>query len=569
MRKDGSSFVAEIRADVVVLNDEKNFLVYLRDISETDRIQRKLQLALCSIEDSLDAVYWVRPDTSFAYVNNSACRALDYTRDELLSMTVLDVNPQLSKEALYERMNTVRAHGSVFVESTHKTRSGRLFPVELMIGHLLEDGEEYFYVSARDLTERKRSESEIQKSARRIRSIIDSASDAIIVFDEEHTVVEWNPQAERIFGWKAHEVLNEDSGRFLAGENGAEGLDQLFADVDKPGSPTVACRTKLELSSKTGERIPVEVNISRAMTPEGVTHTTFIRDLRLQRKLEEQSIRADKLESVGVLAGGIAHDFNNLLTGVLGNIALATRSGDLGPKVREYLDEAEQALSKASDLTRQLLTFSKGGAPIREVSSIESLLVETVTFALRGATSKPVFVIPDNLYAVEMDCSQISQVLHNLCINATQAMPDGGIVTVRAENVNYKSAPGVRIKLSDKGTGISKENLKKIFDPFFTTKPTGNGLGLATSYSIIKKHGGTIGVESEVNKGTTFTIELPATLRDVKTNMSRERASLTGQGRILVMDDEAFLRRLAKSMIEGYGYTVETSADGLEALAKY
>ena len=307
------------------------------------------------------------------------------------------------------------------------------------------------------------------------------------------------------------------------------------------------------------------------MTPDGVAHTAFIRDLRMQKKLEEQSIRADKLESVGVLAGGIAHDFNNLLAGVLGNIALATGSGQLTPEVKEYLDEAEQALSRASDLTRQLLTFAKGGSPIKTVSSIRSLLIETVTFALRGTTSKPVFEVADDLHPVEMDSSQMSQVLHNLCINATQAMPDGGVITVRAENITYKSAPGIRIELSDTGKGISRENLKKIFDPFFTTKSTGSGLGLTTSYSIIQKHGGSINVDSVMNKGTTFTIELPATFKRMKSKpkTKRTRAELNGKGRILVMDDEAFLRRLAKSTLEGFGYTVETVADGLEAVAKY
>jgi two-component system, cell cycle sensor histidine kinase and response regulator CckA len=293
-----------------------------------------------------------------------------------------------------------------------------------------------------------------------------------------------------------------------------------------------------------------------------------------KRKIEDELLSTRQLESLGILAGGIAHDFNNLLTAILGNTSLAKMFASPGDKIHARLEDVEKASIRAKDLTQQLLTFSKGGAPIRTVTSITSVIKESSQFALRGSKSRCELRVSKDLWPVEVDEGQISQVVGNLAINADQAMPEGGVVEIRAENVNLSKGqvvtlePGryVRLSITDSGIGIPVDHLAKIFTPYFTTKQTGSGLGLATSYSIVKKHGGVIIVESETGRGTTFHIYLPATDKEI---VKKEKSSMTkiaGIGRILVMDDEEFIRDTAREMLATAGYEVEQACNGAEAI---
>jgi len=235
--------------------------------------------------------------------------------------------------------------------------------------------------------------------------------------------------------------------------------------------------------------------------------------------MEEEILKVKKLESVGVLAGGIAHDFNNILTAILGNISLALISGNLDEKTRKRLTEAEKASVRAKDLTQQLLTFSKGGEPIRETAPIADLIRDSADFVLHGSNVSCRYLLPDDLWLADVDRGQISQVIQNLIINAKHAMPDGGIIEVEAKNTESlippdRALPGpnryIRITISDHGAGIPANLIDKIFDPYFTTKEKGSGLGLAISHGIITKHDGFISVRSKQGEGTTFTIYLPA-----------------------------------------------------------
>ena len=291
----------------------------------------------------------------------------------------------------------------------------------------------------------------------------------------------------------------------------------------------------------------------------------------------------DKMEAVGLLAGGIAHDFNNILTAILGNISLASVEAAPGSELLNSLEQAVKASLRAKDLTVQLLTFSKGGAPVLKLVSLTEILKDTAGFALSGSKVKCHFSIPADLWHAEIDAGQVSQVIQNLVINAQQAMPTSGSIEIGAENIALSKAQGlgkglpleegdyVRITVTDHGIGIPKDHLEKIFDPFFTTKQKGNGMGLAISFSIARQHGGHISVESELGVGSTFYLYLPACVQTSTPKESeKEAAKPAGKARILVMDDEKGVREIAGRMLKHIGYKdIEFAEDGAGAIKLY
>jgi signal transduction histidine kinase/ActR/RegA family two-component response regulator len=294
-----------------------------------------------------------------------------------------------------------------------------------------------------------------------------------------------------------------------------------------------------------------------------------------QRKLvEEELLRAKKLESLGVLAGGIAHDFNNFLTIVQGNIALAASQADPGDPVHEILRETGTACCRAALLASQLLTFSKGGSPIRRTGCVHDLLYDAVDVARAGSAVSVDLAIRTQLWPCEFDSGQMSQVLHNVLLNARQSMPEGGVIKVHADNVTADArlppGPGnyVRISVRDQGSGIPPDILPRIFDPYFTTREGGSGLGLATAYAVVAKHEGHIGVESTVGAGTAVSIYLPAS-KQVSARPGGQELLYRGSGRLLVMDDEILIRKLMAKMLSRLGFDVECAADGAEAIRSY
>lgn len=300
-------------------------------------------------------------------------------------------------------------------------------------------------------------------------------------------------------------------------------------------------------------------------------------DITDRKKMEEELLKTSKLESVSVLAGGIAHDFNNILTILLGNISLARVLVNSEDKIYQKLMQIENATLQAKDLTMQLLTFAKGGTPLKEIVSIGKIIKESAAFALSGSNVRCEFDIPGDLWLLEIDVGQFTQVINNLVINADQAMSEGGIIKIRAENVTVaenqvlpiKAGDYVKISIADQGLGIPEENLQKIFDPYFTTKSGGSGLGLATSYSIIMKHGGYITLESKTGAGTTFYIYLPASVHNILSKNEENQPFFSGKGRILVMDDQAEIRRVLGEMLTLLGYEADFAKDGEEAIELY
>ena len=347
---------------------------------------------------------------------------------------------------------------------------------------------------------------------------------------------------------------------------------------DQIAHSTAALRIEKEKVERVNDELEQRVS---ERTGELVQTNASLRDqIARAAKLEDELLNARKLESLGVLAGGIAHDFNNLLTAMLGNISLARRiNGDEAP-TEALLSEAQNACRRAAELTDQLLTFSKGGLPIKSNLGLTELIPETSDFALRGSNVRCELEIASGLWRVHADSGQIGQVIHNLLLNAAQAMPGGGVVRVVCSNsevtanelAQVEPGPYVVLSVEDHGVGIQKENLQRIFDPYFTTKGDGAGLRLASAYSIVKKHGGAFQVESDPERGTKIRVYLPAltsTADAEEVPDAPPARSFSGAGRILVMDDEESIQRAANNILTVFGYEVTLAADGEAAIALF
>ncbi|MFC1986654.1 ATP-binding protein, partial [Chloroflexota bacterium] len=369
-------------------------------------------------------------------------------------------------------------------------------------------------------------------------------------------------------GWREH-VHPEDRARIES-----QPMDQIEPGV--PYSVEYHMRKKDGTYMTWSDRIML---IQDEKTGKPLRFIGTATDITEQRQMEEELQKIDKLESVGTLAGGIAHDFNNILTGIMGNISLAKRNVEPKSKAEERLLEAEKASMRARDLTQQLLTFSRGGAPVKKLGSVKGVIEDSASFALRGSNVKCEFSLPEDLWSVEIDEGQISQVINNLVINADQVMPNGGTINIKAQNVVLKEgeiatlSKGIYILVTvkDQGIGIPPKHLDRIFDPYFTTKQKGSGLGLSTTYSIIRNHDGYITVESTPHVGTTFYIYLPAAKKKTSLKEHGEVAEtlIRGKGRILVMDDEETIREFLYAELTEVGYEVQLTNDGVEAIEQY
>ena len=327
----------------------------------------------------------------------------------------------------------------------------------------------------------------------------------------------------------------------------------------------------------TDSRVIVNTHISRQRV------MVIFTDITEQEKRQEEQIRQQKLESIGVLAGGIAHDFNNVLTAIIGNISFAELFIEEGHKARMPLDQAAIASKRAAELAHQLLTFARGGQPVTSSVAPRQLIEESLSLVLHGTNVKGEIEADADLYDIEADAGQISQVCNNLIINAVQAMPGGGTIRISAANArvaagNIQGLPEgeyVRLVFSDQGCGMPEEMLKSIFDPYFTTKPTGSGLGLASVQSIVARHGGHVAVSSRPGRGTTFEILLPAARLPESTGSVKpeDQFQATSVAKttttLLVMDDEEMIRNMAAAMLGSLGYQVTTCASGEEAIALY
>lgn len=435
---------------------------------------------------------------------------------------------------------------------------------------------------ATDISERKLAETKLAEETERLAVTLKSIGDGVIATDTQGRILLINMVAETLTGWSSEEA---------AGRPFAEVFNIINRETRKP------CENPVEKVLTSGNIIgltnyPVLISINgqeRTITDSGapirdkegniIGVVLVFRDITEQLRTEQELIKAKKLESIGVLAGGIAHDFNNILTALIGNIDLSLLDSNLTVKTRTLLTEALAASERARGLTHQLLTFAKGGEPVKETASLADVVKDSADFVLRGSKISCNYNFPEDLWLVDIDKNQISQVVQNIMLNASAAMPCGGIVEVSCENVSSAHSIStvlptdgsyVAMKIKDRGVGIPANIIDKIFDPYFSTKPNGSGLGLAITHSIVRKHDGYITVQSTPGSDTTFTIYLPASTQHfIPVKKAEGTGLITTKSKIMVMDDEEQLLNIVREMIVMMGHEVVLARDGTEAVQRY
>ena len=429
-----------------------------------------------------------------------------------------------------------------------------------------------------DITEQRRTEQFLRESETRYRELFENAVGGVYRSDLNGSLLSINPAFSRLLGYEDPvALLRERQPGFASTLYVLSGRRQEFISQLRANGRVTNFES--EVRARGGGTVWISENARAVLDAQGQMAFIdgFVTDITARRRLEAELLRASKLEAVGILAGGIAHDFNNILTVVLGNVTLAEMDTYADPAISRMLRDAKQATLRARDLTQQLLTFAKGGDPVRTTIALTELIRESTGFAMHGAKARPNYDLPDNLWPANADKGQIGQVVQNLVINGVQAMPQGGTITLRAANVtladsavgNLPKGDYIRLSVGDTGVGIASDHLTKIFDPYFTTKQTGSGLGLATVYSIIRKHQGHIEVESQLGVGTTFHLWLPAAPHAKEDSAEAAPAVVKLQGRILFMDDEEPIRDMAGMFMERLGLQCDLTIDGAETVAKY
>jgi PAS domain S-box-containing protein len=552
----------------------------INERKRTEAALRESENRFSSFMDNMPAMAFMKDaDGRYIYINRWYEKAFGVRWEDRVGKTDFEVFPPEYAEAVTEQDRKVRSQnrpgaaveslpylGEIRSQLTYK------FPVTRRDGAAILGG------VAVDITDLKRTEAALQESFETLVTVLDSTDADIYVADlETYEVLFANKHKLDTFGARdpvgkpCWEVFRNSCGPCSHCNN-----DRL---LDEEGNPTGV--HVWEGRNSVTDRWYINHDRAIRWLDGRWVRLQVATDITDRLKMEEELVKAQKLESLGILAGGIAHDFNNILTAVIGNLILARTDLEKNTETEEavaLLEEAERAAGNAKHLTRQLLTFSKGGSPIKEKSSIAQLIRDSATFALRGSKARCAFQIPDSLWPAAVDKGQMDQVIHNLIVNADQAMPEGGIIHVGAENVSIGARhdpplePGryVRIAITDSGIGIPPEDLAKIFDPYFTTKPQGTGLGLSTVYSIVNKHEGHVDVSSRPGAGTTFYVYIPAADGDARVD-SREhpRSPSHGNGSVLVMDDEEAVRTVTGKLLEELGYRVRVAKEGREAVEAY
>ncbi|SPF40535.1 PAS/PAC sensor hybrid histidine kinase (fragment) [Candidatus Desulfosporosinus infrequens] len=479
----------------------------------------------------------------------------------------MDLNAQVQKA--FSRLENISNCGLPSYELTSKLFSelnSALHELQTTAVELLEQNEE---MVASRLT--------LEEENRRYQELFDFAPDGYLVTDTEGIILDANSAASNLLNVSKSLLIGKPLAIYVCKEE-----HMLFRSrMAEMKKRTVGQKENWELIMLSGKRttVPVSITVGNVIASRGGTIELrwLLRDITQRKQLEKELQKADKLESVGVLAGGIAHDLNNYLTVILGNLSLVKRFTNEDPKVTKYLEYMEEAISQTGNLTRQLLTFAKGGNPLTKPVSLYTLIKENSAFALSGSNTRCELFLTEDLPSVEIDPGQIAQVITNLLINADQAMQEGGTIEVCAEELTVtgenstlplRSGHYVALTITDEGIGISSEILPKIFDPYFSTKEQGNGLGLTICYSIVKKHDGHISVSSVEGKGTTFSIYLPVSSIQCKEEV-HEESLIMGTGKVLLMDDHERVLQTAKEMLTFLGYDVESAGDGAEAVRLY
>jgi len=669
-----------------------------REVAERLKVEHSLKRTQYAIDHASDPVYWVMPDASISYANEAACKALGYTHDELTSLRVPDIDPDFTWERWPTHWQKMKNSGSMTIESHHRTKEGKLFPMEITTDYVRNRSEEYIWAYVRDISERKRSEEALRHSEERFRGISSAASDAIVMMDERANISFWNLAAEKMFGYSSDEALGASLHELIVPERYRAAFTKAFPVFLETGQGSVLGKiNEMMVMPKEGPEFPAEVAISRVqlwgrwhaagivrdvserrraererarlamaveqaaemilvVDPEGVIQyvnpafervtgyardeaigqtphlvksgkhderfydemwkqirsgkvwtgqmtnrkkdgsfyqeagtispifddsgaiINFVsvrRDLTRELELESQLRQSQKMEAIGLLAGGVAHDFNNLLATINGYVALANSAVGEDHEAYELLSGIQRALDQGEAVTQSLLTFSCG-APARKkhvdlcehakqvVRLLDRVMPDGITVSLESAATS---------VWINANASQLQQIIMNLAINARDAMPKGGTVSVvvAREPAGGKgqdaSVPMATLTVRDTGVGMTQEVRDRIFEPFFSTKPKGRGtgLGLAIIHGIVKDHGGRVTVRSEPGCGSSFVVAFPLIADELATDESVSHATEPpGPGELVVLaDSNPHVRGIMDTALQSLAYEVVQVGDGI------
>ncbi len=584
--RNGQRFVVIVTVSTITnsLDNTPVGIVYAAyDITERRQAEEAVQASERKFHLLVDNTYegiLVARGGILLYVNPQGVQISGYTYEELTSRPFVDfVHPD-------DRPRVLAYH--------HKRMRGEIDPVDVHSFRIVRKDGEIRWLETKgaistwddnlaalnfisDITERKQAEEALRQSKETLQRIMDSSSAVIYAKDLDGKYIFINALYAKLFHVSDSEILGKTDYDIFPRKT-ADAFREIDRQAVKAGMP-IEAEEAVPQDDGTHYYISLKFPLYDSnKKPYAVC--TMSTDITERKRLGEQSLRSQKLESIGTLAGGIAHDFNNLLQGVFGYVSLAKITVNDREKSIKALEQAEKALHQTVNLTTQLLTFSKGGKPYKKQIDLRLVIENSANFMLSGSRSELRLNVAADLWQVEADEGQIGQVIQNIVLNADQAMPVGGTISVTAANLAAGAAPlpsglakrdYVVIAVQDTGVGIPEQYLSRIFDPYFTTKEKGSGLGLATSYSIVKNHDGTIDVRAKAGEGSTFTIFLPATAKASRAPeaVCPAEPSASRTARVLLMDDEETIRNLGSELLGVLGHTVEVAKHGQEALEKY
>ncbi len=587
-KKDGTVFPVEITGRFFNYQGRAVHIAAIRDITERKRAEEEISERGALLQQILDtssvAIFLVDKAGRITQANRRMAEMFGRAMEELVGCEYVELVHPSEREAGRKKMLALLASEiqSVDLERHYWRKEGTEFWGHLA-GRRFHDvhGNELGLIGViSDVTERKKAEEELREKEAKYRTLFEAANDGIFIQDETG-FTDCNRKGAEMHGLPKENIIGRSPIEF-APERQSDGRlssevagEKIHAALN--GIPQVF---EWQAMRADGTSLDVEVTLSRLEMGGKMCLQAIVRDIAARKQLEEERLRAQKLESIGTLAGGIAHDFNNLLQGIFGYISMAKLTIDQRDRSLSMLEQAEKALHQSVNLTSQLLTFSKGGKPVKKVTDLRPVIESAAKFALSGSRANHTISFADDLRAVEADEGQVMQVVQNIVLNADQAMPEGGTIVITARNTAVPGPGGpaglpagdyVSVAIRDSGVGIPERYLTKIFDPYFSTKEKGSGLGLATSYSIIKNHDGMIDITSVPGKGSTFTVYLPAAraAQEQAVSPAPKGCAVGRTCRVLVMDDEHMIRVVAGDLLRELGHEAEFAEHGDAAIELY
>lgn len=568
------------------ITDGLNIHLYTEELRQLNKNLKDSEHYFQQIFNSVNDAIFIQEikDGEIIDVNKTCLEIFGYdSKEEIIATGFTKIHsgiaPYNVKGAIKIIEEIVKRQRSNFFEWQGRKKNGEIIWTENSLSKINIHGEEKLMVLVRDIDKRKRAEQALEESEQKFRSLSETTATAIMIYQKEKWVYA-NPAAEKMCGYKQSELIHMNYWSFIAPEY-REKARMIGAKRQQGNTPINDY--EMEIVCKDGSRKWVFIQGAQASFKGNPAGLVSVMDISERKQAEQEMMKIQKLESIGTLAGGIAHDFNNILMGIYGNISLAKKYSSTPGISVSYLDNAENSLQRAQELTSQLLTFAKGGAPLKTDLKISEVIKKSVSFILSGSDIFVEYSFDPNLWSLKADKGQINQVLTNMILNSRQAMPNGGEIVISAHNailkednsVSLEAGNYIKITIEDNGLGIKEKNLSKIFDPYFTTKEDGSGLGMATVYSIIKRHDGHISVSSKVHKGTSFSIYLPATdlkeeeLKPVKNTKIQLTDLKKHEYSVLIVDDEKIVRDVLGNMLEALGYKVKAVSDGEKAILEY